>query len=351
MSRKNDPLPHPWLTLDAVEAAIPAMEATGAAEVARGAKPSSVTPIGFIEAYRYAHGDPDVMAEMPATAGQSWAQRRADFVHRHMAQVEVRGEPLFDGEGNPTRRHLGLIAWAYSPPQAAAALERWYQDGPNSTRRRSRRNNGTIEPPDRRKVLQTLMLPPVAPELAGRFMDLVYDYDASAKMPGLALSKAHAEAVPLLVGDGFLRIVKTHPPGAWPWEMAWKVFEIKRTKKGDRAVEVMRQAKTDLDREFRQTYMFGARPNGRAARRSAWDSLDRLGAEIQTVLFDADRWTRATAARWLREHALWSDDADDGVTVIRFRQQDPKRFRPQTFRTIPMGEYTGIQAVVGIPKG
>jgi hypothetical protein len=38
-----------------------------------------------------------------------------------MAQVEARKEPLFDKNGWPTRRHLALIMWAYSPEPAKLA--------------------------------------------------------------------------------------------------------------------------------------------------------------------------------------------------------------------------------------
>ncbi len=32
-----------------------------------------------------------------------------------MAQVVKRREPLWEQDGSPTRRHLALVAWAYSP--------------------------------------------------------------------------------------------------------------------------------------------------------------------------------------------------------------------------------------------
>lgn len=44
----------------------------------------------------------------------NWADKRDAFVTRHMAQVKAHGEPLWK-DGLPTRRHLALIMWAYSP--------------------------------------------------------------------------------------------------------------------------------------------------------------------------------------------------------------------------------------------
>lgn len=102
---------HPWLPLDVVEDAIPVMAAMGVSAVAR-------SPRGFIAAYRRAGGDPFRLGVTPRTtpnrAPYPWRQRRNEFVGRHMAQVAAHGEPLWR-DGYPTRRHLALVAWAYSP--------------------------------------------------------------------------------------------------------------------------------------------------------------------------------------------------------------------------------------------
>ena len=69
-------------------------------EVARGAG-------GFLPAYKRAGA---------ATAlPDYWRSKREGFIARHMAQVEERNEPLWDLDGRPSRRHLALIMWAYSP--------------------------------------------------------------------------------------------------------------------------------------------------------------------------------------------------------------------------------------------
>lgn len=65
------------------------------------------SPRGFLAAYRRAGGQ-------PAKLSERWRRRREAFIARHMAQVRERGEPLWEG-GLPTRRHLALIMWAYSP--------------------------------------------------------------------------------------------------------------------------------------------------------------------------------------------------------------------------------------------
>ena len=120
-----------WLSLEAVEAAIPAMEATGTSEVARGVKPSSQTKMGFIEAYRLAKGKPTKMAKMQATTNKTWADRRHQFISRHLAQMRSSDTHRsgFRPDGTPTKRMLGLIAWAYIPPESRKRAKRWYAEG------------------------------------------------------------------------------------------------------------------------------------------------------------------------------------------------------------------------------
>ena len=89
-----------YLPLETVEEFLPYMEELGVSEVARG-------PGGFIAAYRRAKGDPDLLSD-------KWDAKREAFIKRHLAQVKARKEPLWK-DGEPTRRHLALIAWAYSP--------------------------------------------------------------------------------------------------------------------------------------------------------------------------------------------------------------------------------------------
>lgn len=133
-----------WMTLKAVEKAVPAMEAEDVSEVARGDTPSTVTKEGFVEAYRATKGSPAKMKKRPATTGTSWAKRRQEFIGRHMGQIRENGEPLFRDGGIPTRRHLGLIAWAYTPPEAVARLRQWYDAGAPSWPERARRNASQI---------------------------------------------------------------------------------------------------------------------------------------------------------------------------------------------------------------
>jgi hypothetical protein len=95
-----------WLTLDEIEPFVPLMEKQGVSKVARSKR-------GFLTAYRKTKGHRKRLGSDPKF-GQNWAQRRNNFVARHMGQITKRGEDLWR-YGNPTRRHMALIAWAYTP--------------------------------------------------------------------------------------------------------------------------------------------------------------------------------------------------------------------------------------------
>ena len=83
---------------------------------------------------------------------------------------------------------------------------------------------------------------------------------------------------------------------------------------------------------------------------SSWDNQRRQGSEVQAVIFDAHRHTLGEARAWLRRHAYDGLVPDHKRTTIRFRQRDPSDYWRDSFRTIPMGENTGIQAIVAIPN-
>ena len=101
---------HKFLPLSTVEKFVPLMAELGVSEVAR-------SPRGFLTAYREARGRSDRLVSY-------WWQKREAFIARHVAQLRQRGEPLFE-LGRPTRRHLALIAWAYSPsPRAVTTFTR-----------------------------------------------------------------------------------------------------------------------------------------------------------------------------------------------------------------------------------
>lgn len=115
---------HRWMSLGAALAAEPAAKKAGASKVARSDR-------GFMRAYEEAGGDPAAMAELfSEPSGQRWDRRRHGFVARHKAQVDRRGEALWrlgrDGSEQPSRRHLAMMMWAYTP--TPEITERWLRE-------------------------------------------------------------------------------------------------------------------------------------------------------------------------------------------------------------------------------
>lgn len=47
-----------------------------------------------------------------ARSPDAWLSKREAFISRHMAQMKDERKFI---DGKPTRRHLALIMWAYSP--------------------------------------------------------------------------------------------------------------------------------------------------------------------------------------------------------------------------------------------
>lgn len=65
---------------------------------------------------------------------------------------------------------------------------------------------------------------------------------------------------------------------------------------------------------------------------------------MQTLLFDASRWTEDRAKSWARRHGFRSGDVHVTERYVRLRQVDPTRGRPK--RQIELGRGRGIYAIV-----
>lgn len=91
--------PYPFLSLTKVLDFEPLARARGVSKVARSSR-------GFLTQYkRYGQIGLDPW----------WRNRRKNFISRHMAQLIANDEPLYQADGTPTRRHLALVMWAFSP--------------------------------------------------------------------------------------------------------------------------------------------------------------------------------------------------------------------------------------------
>jgi hypothetical protein len=122
----RNPREYPWLSLALVNKSEPAMKRKGVSKVARGAQKSTQTREGFMQAYRRTKGSKAKMKTRSTGHGdQTWAERRHAFIARHLKQMK-NSDTHSSGwtpSGEPTRRHLGLIAWAYSP--TPSRLRKW----------------------------------------------------------------------------------------------------------------------------------------------------------------------------------------------------------------------------------
>ena len=83
------------------------MRDRGVSEVAR-------SPRGFLTAYKRAGSKTRLSPE--------WRMKRDGFVARHWTQAQKQARPLYETKGKyagtPTRWHLALIAWGFSPDGA-----------------------------------------------------------------------------------------------------------------------------------------------------------------------------------------------------------------------------------------
>jgi len=73
--------------------------------------------------------------------------------------------------------------------------------------------------------------------------------------------------------------------------------------------------------------------------------------EVQTFLFDRQKWTITAARKWLKDHGKKVPKVDTTAEYHRFRQSPPFHFQKGTFRTISIGSKSkGIKAVIAVPR-
>jgi hypothetical protein len=81
---------------------------------------------------------------------------------------------------------------------------------------------------------------------------------------------------------------------------------------------------------------------------SSWDQPNRKGSKVQSILFSKEYYTGRMARQWLLDHNFLAPKMDSTQNYMRYRQEDPKLFQKDSFRTLEFKR--GILAVVGIPK-
>jgi hypothetical protein len=95
---------HKFLPISTIRKFEPLMKDQGVSIVAR-------SPAGFLAAYKRDQGNGKRLTA-------HWIAKREAFIARHMAQLVANDESLYGEDKLPARRHLALIAWAFSPDSA-----------------------------------------------------------------------------------------------------------------------------------------------------------------------------------------------------------------------------------------
>ena len=104
----------PYMKLHWVEKIEPFASSADVSEVARSSR-------GFLAAYKLVSGEPAMLGRNPITQ-KLWADERRNFINRHYNQAKQNRESFWGKDGNPSRRHLMLMMWAYTPtPEQTSA--------------------------------------------------------------------------------------------------------------------------------------------------------------------------------------------------------------------------------------
>jgi phage head maturation protease len=70
--------------------------------------------------------------------------------------------------------------------------------------------------------------------------------------------------------------------------------------------------------------------------------------EVQSLIFSKERFTKAEAVKWAKDHDFKANSVDETEDSWRLRQADPDEFEDGSFRTIELTD--GIKAVIGKRK-
>ena len=100
-------MPFKYQKISTVNAMIPLIESMNVSAIARSKR-------GFLRAYKRLKTPAKMKLTQAPGSLQSWDQKRNAFLKRQIAQAKSNGESWWV-DGLPTRRHLALIAWAYTP--------------------------------------------------------------------------------------------------------------------------------------------------------------------------------------------------------------------------------------------
>lgn len=120
--KKNKEMDYKFLPLSTVIKYEKIAEEYGVSEVARGLIPSTKTDEGFLKVYKRVkkpHKLQYIPIKQSRPQGQDYYSFRNSFIKSRLGQMKASNAPLFYKEGKykglPTKQHIILIMYAYSP--------------------------------------------------------------------------------------------------------------------------------------------------------------------------------------------------------------------------------------------
>lgn len=302
------------LTPTEIAPAIRYMKDLGVSEVARSRR-------GFLHRFMAMDGDWDALGS-DRYSGQDWSDRQRNFVARHWKQIRDRKEPLwttYKGERIPTRHHLALIAWAWTPD--VEAYRKWLK-GLEAQPSKAERlmapgyRSWAWTQQDWRSVVKG----PGGRLDWSRQCGAEGTRDASGK-PALCLPVAVIEEL-VSEGEAGRRILRQ------------QVEKKSAAKKGQRVpwhpriAELWNRVEADTEPDRLKS--------------------KKPGLRVQSLLFDRDVFTKTDARKWVKSHGFVDLGVDEKPNTWRFRQHEPPEHERDSFRTIYFRP--GVQAVVARPN-
>jgi len=112
---------YPFLARSQVITALPEIDKRRVSLVARGKRKSRQTSRGFLQVWLNKES-----LDSFATVNTTWNERRNNFIKRHL---KSKGG-LWMRNGEPTRKHLALISWGYSPDRKRLVI--WLRSLPEN---------------------------------------------------------------------------------------------------------------------------------------------------------------------------------------------------------------------------
>ena len=110
---------YPFLSLKTIKKYEPLADKYNISLVCRGLKKSKLTDSGFLEIYKKVKGNKQKLKDIPVKksnpTGIDYYRKRDIQLKAKITQMKKMKIPLFDENNNPTKMHLILIMWAYSP--------------------------------------------------------------------------------------------------------------------------------------------------------------------------------------------------------------------------------------------